>query len=309
MAFGDAYLTRPLVEADLPAETWGSESMALDLAGGSYLFSGLSPEQAEWVRGRFEALCDPAPPASSDCCTTVYRVPVGTFRELDTRGWEYTFDREYSPDRLLLAGRDFVAEICFEPGPRARLWTSQVDPARFGNVFENLVRVLVAYRVAHSGGVLLHSGSFARNDVAHVVFGRSGAGKSTSSRVALDAGWEVLSDDMNALLPAPDRWHVRKLPFAGDLGQTPTSGRAYAVSSLLWLEQATSHAVHPMPESVALARLLTCAPIVNEDPYRVEGLLHNLTNLLANTGVATLQFAPDAGFLSLLEPGGGACRG
>jgi hypothetical protein len=309
VAFGDAYLTRPLTEADLPAETWGSESMALDLAGGSYLFSGLSSAQVEWTRDRFEALCEPAPPAFSDCSTSVYRVPVGTFRELDTRGWEYTFDRDYQPGRLRLAGRDFVAEICFEPGPRARLWTSQADPERFGNVFENLVRILVAYQVAHSGGVLLHSGSFARHDVALVVFGRSGAGKSTSSRVALEAGWEVLSDDMNALLPAQERWHVRKLPFAGDLGQTPTSGRAYAVAGLLWLEQATSHALHPMSESVALARLLSCSPIVNEDPYRVEGLLHNLTNLLAKTGVATLHFAPDAGFLSLLDPGSGVCRG
>ena len=308
MAFGDAYLTHPLVEADLPSESWGFESTALDLAGGSYRFSGLSPAQAEWVRGRFEALCDAAPSAASaasGCSTTVCRVPDGTFRELDTRGWEYTFDRDYRDDRLLLAGRDFVAEICFEPGPRARLWTSQADPERFGNVFENLVRVLVAYRVACSGGVLLHSGAFARRGVAHVVFGRSGAGKSTSSRVALEAGWEVLSDDMNALLPAPDRWHVRKLPFAGDLGQTPTSGRSYAVAGLLWLEQDTTHAVRPMPESVALARLLSCAPIVNEDPFRVENLLGNLTNLLANNGVATLHFAPDAGFLSLLEPDGG----
>jgi hypothetical protein len=306
VAFGDAYLTRPFVEADLPAETWGYESTALDLAGGSYLFSGLSPAQAEWVRGRFGPLCEPAPPTSSSCSTTVHRAPVGGFRELDTRGWEYTFDRDYGPDRLLLAGRDFVAEIRFEPGPRARLWTSQADPERFGNVFENLVRVLVAYRVACTGGVLLHSGAFARHGVAHVVFGRSGAGKSTSSRVALEAGWEVLSDDMNALLPAPERWQVRKLPFAGDLGQTPTAGRTYAVAGLLWLEQDTSHAVRPVPESVALARLLSCAPIVNEDPFRVETLLGNLTNLIANTGVATLHFAPDAGFLSLLEPDGGA---
>ncbi|MFZ1574591.1 MAG: hypothetical protein WAT36_05020, partial [Chromatiaceae bacterium] len=83
-----------------------------------------------------------------------------------------------------------------------------------------------------------HSAAFARAGRAHVVFGHSGAGKSTSSRLALNAGWEVLSDDINALLPNPGGWRVEKLPFAGDLGQTPSRGRAYPIAGLHWLQQA-----------------------------------------------------------------------
>ena len=82
-----------------------------------------------------------------------------------------------------------------------------------------------------------------------MVFGRSGAGKSTSSRLALESGWEVLSDDMNALVRDQGDWRVEKLPFAGDLGQTPSRSRLYPIAGLHWLQQAADHAAGPMPAS------------------------------------------------------------
>jgi hypothetical protein len=301
MTFGDDYLIHPLTFGELPAEPWGFESLAVDLAGGSYRFSSLAPAQAEWVRARFQSLCDTVSGAAAPVRTTVHRLPESAFREIDTRGWEYTFDRDYRPECLRLAGRDLLAEVYFKPDLRSRLWTSRIDPERFPGVFENFFRVLVAYRVAHSGGVLLHSAAFARDGRAQVVFGRSGAGKSTSARLALAAGWELLSDDMNALLPDPGGWRVEKLPFAGDLGQTPTCGRVYPIAGLYWLHQASAHAVRPMSRSLALARLLACAPVVNEDPFRVDNLLCNLIQLITHMDMGTLDFARDAGFLSLLE--------
>ncbi len=300
MAFGDAYLTRSLAAGDLPLEPWGSKALAIGLAGDSYRFSGMAPAQAAWARARFQSLCDVVAVSPAPVSITLHRLPGSAFREIDTRGWEYTYDRDYYSDRLCLAGRDFVAEICFSPGLRGRLWTSRTDTERFPSLFENFFRVLVAYRVTHAGGVLLHSAAFARDGRAHVVFGRSGAGKSTSSRLALNAGWEVLSDDINALLPDPGGWRVEKLPFAGDLGQTPSRGRAYPIAGLHWLQQATTHAVRPLSASLALARLLACSPVVNDDPYRVDDLLSNLTGLLAHASVGTLDFAPDPGFLLLL---------
>ncbi|MFZ1575344.1 MAG: hypothetical protein WAT36_08950, partial [Chromatiaceae bacterium] len=56
----------------------------------------------------------------------------------------------------------------------------------------------------------------------------------------------------------------------------------------------------PLSVSLELARLLACAPVVNDDPYRVDDLLSNLTDLLAHASAGTLDFAPDPGFLLLL---------
>lgn len=301
MAFGEAYLTSTPSFGDLPAEPWGSESVVIDLAGGPYRFSGLASAQADWVRDRFQALCHVAPEATAPVNVTLHRLPESAFRVIGVWGWEYTFDRDYCPERVRLAGLDFVAEIHFAPALHGRIWTSRVPPDAFDGMFENFFRVMAAYRITQCGGVLLHSGAFARNGRAQVVFGRSGAGKSTSSRLALDAGWEVLSDDLNALLCDQGGWRVEKLPFSGDLGQTPTRGRTYPIAGLYWLRHTSAHAVRPMLEALALARLLACTPIVNEDPYRVGDALRNLKSLVTCAGARALDFAPDAGFLALLE--------
>lgn len=305
MAFGAAYLAEPSWLLRLPDEPWGPVSLAFDLPGGPYVFSGLSSGQAQWCRDRFQSLCRPSPPAPPSLVAGVRRLPASAFRAIDTRGWEYSYDRDYLPAGLRLAGQDFVADLGLGPDPSATLWTSRGDAAGFPGLFENVFRVLLAYRVSQLGGMLLHSGAFARDGRAQVVFGRSGAGKSTSSRLALEAGWEVLSDDMNALLPLPDSsgggWQVERLPFAGDLGQAPAPRRAYPLAGLHWLRQAPTPALTPMSRAQALGRLLACTPILNEDPYRVDLALANLTTLTAWRAPDILDFAPDPGFLHLLE--------
>jgi hypothetical protein len=303
LAFGDPYLTRRVDFDELPQAVWGCDAVVIDVAGGPYRFSGLAPRQADWVRGRFQSLCRaPGAEETAVVASSVHPLPEDAFREIDTRGWEYTFDRDYHPERLRLAGLDFVAEVCFTPGLEGRLWTSRTDPDGFPGVFENYFRVLVAYRISLAGGVLLHSAAFVRRGRAQVVFGRSGAGKSTSARLALAAGWEVLSDDLNALLPDAGGWRVERLPFAGELTQAPRRGDSYPLAGLLWLHQSANHALRPASAAIMLARLLACTPIVNADPHRLGDVLANLGALVARTRTATLDFAPDPRFLALIEP-------
>lgn len=303
MAFGDTYLRRPLASAELPLTPWGGESLEIDVAGGPYRFSGLAPAQADWVRARFQSLCRAlGAEETAVVASSVHALPEDVFREIDTRGWEYTFDRDYHPERLRLAGLDFVAEVCFTPGLEGRLWTSRTDPDGFPGVFENYFRVLAAYRMSQAGGVLLHSAAFVRRGLAQVVFGRSGAGKSTSARMALAAGWEVLSDDLNALLPDAGGWRVERLPFAGELTQAPSRGDAYPLAGLYWLNQSPTHALRPTTAGLMLARLLACTPIVNADPHRAGDALAHLGRLVAGAATGILDFAPDPGFLKLIEP-------
>lgn len=301
MSLGERFLTRPLAFASLPPATWGSESLALDLPGGPYAITGLNVTQAGWAQVHFGPLrLDPGATRAS-VTLSVHRLPTETFRAIDTRGWDYSYDRDHHPRRLRLVGWDFVAEIGLDPDPGGRLWTSRADPDGFPGVLENCFRVLMAYRVTRLGGVLLHSGAFARDGLAQVVFGRSGAGKSTSSRLALESGWEVLSDDMNALMPHGTVWRVERLPFAGDLGQHPAPRRAFTLAGIHWLRQAPTPALTPLSRGQALGRLLACTPILNEDPHRVAEALTNLTNLVAWRTPDILDFAPDPSFLRLLE--------
>jgi hypothetical protein len=119
------------------------------------------------------------------------------------------------------------------------MWTSVEEPLKdVIGVFENFFRLLVAYRLNEIGGALLHSAAVVRDSRAYLFLGRSGAGKSTISKINQDAGLDVLSDDMNALVVENGRTLVEKLPFAGDLGQTAERRGGALLAGIFRLEKA-----------------------------------------------------------------------
>jgi hypothetical protein len=301
MVFGSSFLTRPTGVFESAPTRWGGGRLVIDVTGGPYSVAGLCGEQRDWAEDRFRDFCV-APAASAPAVEfEICRVSRELFRQMDVRGWDYTYDRDYRPDQIRLAGLGFYGRIDLQPCCGGSLWTSHSSAEDFPGVFENFLRVLVAYRVALLGGVVLHSAAIARDGRAFVLVGHSGAGKSTSSALALDAGWEVLSDDMNVVRRTAAGWVVEKLPFAGDLGQTSTCCRAYPVASVLWLEKAGWHELREISMASLLARLLACAPVINEDPFRIEQLMDSLSSLVQATGKGTLRFARDPGFLGLLH--------
>jgi len=299
-SFGGLFLNQVVDWAERPDQSWGAHQLLLDFAGGPYLVSGLSSEQMEAIRERFEGLCRAGDHSAAAAGFRVCRAPEDWFRPVITRNWDYTFDRDYHAEGVLLAGMDFVGRIELAGSLGGRVLTCREKPDEFLGLFENFFRALVAYRLLQSGGVLFHSAAIADGERAYLFAGRSGAGKSTISRLALEAGWEVLSDDMNALTRSADGWQVEKLPFAGDLGQTATRSGVYPVAGVYWLEKAGAHGLRPMGDALALARLTACAPVVNQDPFRGDRLWRNLGDLIAAVGVEELHFARDTGVFDLL---------
>lgn len=303
MEFGSTFLTQPFDElASTAAGSWGGNRINIGLTGGPYSFAGLSDRQRRWAEQRFAGYCADPDTASPAVEIGLRRLPADRFRTFDIRGWEYTFDRDYRPDCTRLAGLDFAARIDFRPRLSGILWTSQESPAGFPGVFENFFRVILGYRLSRLGGTLLHSAAIARDARAFVLVGRSGAGKSTSARLALEAGWEVLSDDMNALVRDGAGWAVEKIPFTGDLGRTPTRRRRYALTGVYWLEKAQRPGIRPLSPAELIARLLACAPILNDDPFHSGQLLDTLADLVRTHGRGALRFAREAGFVRLLDP-------
>ncbi|MDH3255846.1 MAG: hypothetical protein OEM62_12690, partial [Acidobacteriota bacterium] len=162
-------------------------------------------------------------------------------------------------------------------------------------------RLVVAYRLNQLGGVLLHSAGVVRASRAYLFLGRSGAGKTTISRISRAAGLEVLSDDMNAVLPSVGGAVVEKLPFAGDLGQTGSRAGGGDLAALFRLEKAAAHNLRPLSEPEAVALLVSCSPYLNADPHRTDELLHNARRLLRGCTANVLAFRPDPDFWKLLE--------
>ena len=327
MAFGEQFLHFPdLFPLRRSGEPWGNESIDVDFVGGPYRFTGLDASQVEACHERFGELCrDPSTDSSPPTVTTrVFRVGANEFIPLDlSSGWDYSFDRDYSPTAVRLAGVDFMGRLDWQSGPNGAdgsdegratapfagtLWTHEPGGGAFQCLHENFFRVLVAYRLLALGGALLHSAGVVSKGWAHLFLGRSGAGKSTLSRLSQDSGRLVLSDDMNALCPAGEVADseapvvVEKLPFAGDLGRIPGPRSAYPLRTLNRLLQGED-AVRPLATSQAVALLIACSPFVNSDPHRLDALVANLEALAGKAPTQELEFALGDTFWTLLDEG------
>lgn len=303
MTFGETFLKEPdLLSTRQSGEPWGPERIVIHFAGNEYVCDGLSAAQAEGLRAKFGNLCKAAADVSRpSVAIQIFRVAPEDFI-VDQRHWEFDFDLDYSAEVVTFAGFHFMGRLDLGPPLRAALWTPEDERLVSHAIFENVLRVVVAYDLLGQGGVLLHSAAVVGYAGAHVFFGPSGAGKSTISRLSLNASCAVLSDDMNALRVTAEGVVVEKLPFAGDLGQTvETDDGVHRVRSLCRLERGDFAALRPMRAAPAVALLLECAPFVNRNPYRHDQLIEQLEALNSRVPVRVLTFALDGPFLPLLE--------
>jgi len=303
MSFGEEFLTMPdLFPARKSGEVWGPLALVLDLPGGPYRVDGLAETQVSALEGRFAGTTT-SPSGDEPATLQVFRAAESDFVAVDTRNWEYRFDAHHSPHAVRVAGLDLMARVDESPQPGAALWTPLSGGRAFLQAFENVLRLYLAYRVFSSGGLVLHCSAAVGADQAYLFVCRSGAGKSTAARLSLETGHEVLSDDLNALLPRHTTFLVQALPFTGDLEPTRARRGAFPVARLCGLKQAPAHAVGPLSDARLSALLAACSPFLNADPTRSEQLLGRTIEIARAVPSCELRFRADAGFWDLLLAG------
>jgi hypothetical protein len=170
----------------------------------------------------------------------------------------------------------------------------------FGGLLENALRLMVAYDVLDRGGLLVHSASIVIDGQAHILFGHSGAGKSTTSQIAMDNGFSVMSDDINVLLPANGKWQVVRVPFCGSVGGSHSSITTIPLSGIYSLHKHDLTKLMALTPAAAMSAICGSVPYINQDPRRTEQLLDNAQRLVGEQRVQKLYFTPDPDFLSLL---------
>lgn len=282
MSFGERFLVHPdLFPARRSGEAWGERALLLDLVGGPYRFTGLSAEQEERARHRFGAFCrDPSVSLPGAVETRFFRAAEADFHVIDTRGWEYGLDLDFGLGAVRIAGLRLMARLDWRPGLAAAVWTPDGGGEAFAGIFENAYRALVAYRLHEQGGAVLHGAALERNGGAYLFLGRSGAGKTTVSRLGLERGLTVLSDDLNALLPGSPVPEVVKLPFTGDFGDSGAPTAPVPLRALCRLEKSAEEGITPLSRAEAVGCLLACSPFLNTDPYRRETVIATLSALV-----------------------------
>lgn len=296
-SFGERFLRDPDGFPRRPeGRTWGDGSLTLAFAGGRYCLEGLAQPQLSLVASRFgDCLEQESLSGAPRHRLRFFRTPVDDFLPEPEEGGTYAFDTDYRNDLVRLAGEAFMARIALTPALDGAVWLAESRALLSHGVLESCLRFMEAYRLLEQGGVLLHCAGVVDRGRAILFLGRSGAGKTTVARMSLTAGRPVLSDDINALMPAGDGLVALNLPFAGDLGGTTTDDATYPVGALCLLRQGPLN-VEPASPGVTLGALLGCAPFVNADPHRRERLFGNLEALIRRLPALELTFGKDEDF-------------
>lgn len=295
--FGAHYLEDPDRFPDgLDGERWGRSEITLRIAGRSFAATGLSEAQRRTLLDLWpDFVVDDEADATR---LSIFRTPVSTFRRFER--WVYDMEFFYGSECVRMAGLDLMANLRLAGELHGAVWIATETPETFHGAFENFLRVVVAYSALELGGALLHSAAVVEGPTAWIFAGHSGAGKSTVSRIGLESGRTVLSDDLNPVLPASDGGlDVIGCPFYGDEGLR--SPARHTLSGIYRLEQGPEDGVRPMQHAESIASLMACSPYINRDPHRSEALFENLSELTARVPSRVLTFRREGTFWPLLE--------
>ncbi|HEX6641346.1 MAG TPA: hypothetical protein VF215_09550 [Thermoanaerobaculia bacterium] len=306
------FLREPaLFPARIAGETWGAERFDLELAGETFRIEGLSALQLRGLEERYchpersegpasERSSRPARPGPSLTLgmTTVqmFRAPDSDFLEIDTRGWEYWVDLDWTERGFALRGMRVMARV---DERRAGIWTCVEAPDEVPGIVENVLRPLLASRLLATGGLLVHSASID----GYLFAGRSGAGKSTIARLGLAAGLPVLSDDLNAVVAANGAFTIAPLPFTGDLQERDRSHQSTALRAVLGLEKGDLERVRAATIAETVSLLVRCAPYVNQDTGRMASLLDRAAEIAGVAARGVVTFRRDGNVWPILEAG------
>jgi hypothetical protein len=158
------------METSAKLPPWGEESVALDFPGGPYILYGLSETQAADLRNRF--LEDGIQPGNSlpGMPIEVCRGPDPLQSRRIMESGEYSLDFSHDHHALSVNGLGFSGSVDFDPMTSATISTPVNEPGNTWPVFENFLRLLVAYRLLDGHGLMLHSAAIVLDGNAY--FGR-----------------------------------------------------------------------------------------------------------------------------------------
>lgn len=198
--------------------------------------------------------------------------------------------------RWVMTRGDFRAE--WEPECR-RGWVRQTANPY---AIDSVLRIVHTLLLAQEGGFLLHGASAIRNGKAFLFSGKSGAGKTTISRLAA-ADVVLLTDEISYIRRAahglggpetrPDVSYVAYgTPFAGELAKAGDNVSA-PIGALYFLEKGPANKMEPVGLAEATRRLMQNILFFAEDEELVERVFAAACEFAGRVPAYRLEFVPD----------------
>lgn len=160
-------------------------------------------------------------------------------------------------------------------------------------------QVIVLNRLVPYGVGVVHAGGVAFGGQGLLFCGRSGAGKTTLSRLCRDAGATLLNDDRQFIWPTAEGGMLAPTPWHGS--DPEVHNVAVPLRAILHLVQAPHNRLTRLHGADAVARLVgnTVAPFYF--PAAMERILEGWDRLTARVPTCRLEFTPDPRPVALLR--------
>ena len=176
---------------------------------------------------------------------------------------------------------------------RKAVFTVDTSAPTAGVVISSLSRALFAQIVLLHDGISVHSSCVVRDGKAYMFLGRSGTGKSTHSRLWIEAfpGTELLNDDNPAVRILPDGPRVFGTPWSGKTDcwrnlSAPLCG-------IVRLCQAPFDSFEPLDGIQAFSEVYPGCSVLRSDAFLHERLCDNLEMLCSLVKVGRMACLPD----------------
>lgn len=271
-----------------------SQPILLDIAGFIVALRADNLDVARRIRRRYaDFLSSDASATQPHLTITLKSVPGALFITPEPGPW--VIESSYQDNRLRFRSYLEQGEVDLTSGQG---WLEMNPEAEM----ENFLRVAYAWLCLRHGGLLLHAAGVVRNECGYVFFGPSGAGKTTTSRLAAHQGM-VLSDDLVILRrhPLQGNYWLYGVPFKGEMSNEPRVNTQAPLKGIFRLRQNTSHYLAPLPRAAAVAELVAASPFVVRDLALSQDLIAVCHQIAHSVSVQQLHFRRDDGFWKVID--------
>ncbi len=284
-----------------------THEVVIEIGGMAVCVRTESAEFRRILEERYVGYVSPATrPGSAGQRKDCFQLDVELLPQSENRGDEDVRVRREGGCWAMTRG-DFRAE--WEPDKRQGWVRQTANPY----AIDSVLRILHTLLLAEEGGFLLHGASAIRNGKAFLLSGKSGAGKTTISRLA-PRDVTLLTDEISYVRraahgpdgrgrPSPHNqgsYVAYGTPFAGELAKVGENVSA-PIAGLYFLVQARENRVEPLLAAEALSLLMQNILFFAADETLVRQVFETVGDFLAQVPAYRLAFKPEARVWELMR--------
>jgi hypothetical protein len=163
---------------------------------------------------------------------------------------------------------------------------------------DSFLRIAYTLALLDVPGLVVHAASLIRGGKAYLFCGRSGAGKTTLTRLSPDA--TLLSDELSIGTMSNGRVRCHGTPFWGELARAGED-RCAPLHAIFFLHHGRRHKADALKSGDALRRLLSTVLFFAREPELTARVLGIASTLIESVPSFDLHFRPDAGFWEVVD--------